>query len=128
MFSVALVRFAPSSKLALAGSHFLTVIASLIFLLTDESYPVAQLISLFLCRFGVTSAFNLSYTIMRELFETLVRATSFGVCNVTARAITISAPMIAIIHLPLPIFVVASFSLVAGSLSLLVRPYQVSND
>ncbi len=95
LFCVILARYIPSSKHALALSHLITVLSALIFLFSDTSGPF-QLIALFLCRFGVTTAFNLSYTIMRELFETLVRTTSFGVCNVTARALTISAPVIAL--------------------------------
>ncbi len=58
---------------------------------------------------------------MRELFETIVRATSFGICNVTARAITISAPIIAIAKDPVPMLIVATFSAIAGGLSFLVR-------
>lgn len=122
LLSVALARFMPSSKLALALSHSLTVVAAVLFLCTDETQWTLQLISLFLCRFGVTTAFNLSYTIMRELFETLVRTTSFGICNVTARAITITAPVIAISAFPIPMIVVAVFSAVAGSLSMFTRP------
>jgi MFS family permease len=83
-----------------------------------------QIACLFLCRFGLTMAFNLSYTIMRELFPTLVRATSFGICNVCARLLTISAPVIATAHFPLPMFIVAGFSGIAAALTVLLRPLE----
>ena len=49
-----------------------------------------------LAKFGITMSFNISYVIMNELFPTLLKATSFGVCNICARLITILAPMTAI--------------------------------
>ena len=62
---------------------------------------------------------------MRELFETLVRATSFGVCNVTARSLTITAPVIALsLHQPAPMLIVLAFSALAAALSLLARPIE----
>ncbi|TNV79939.1 hypothetical protein FGO68_gene6 [Halteria grandinella] len=125
-FSVLLAKYMPSSKLALAISHTLSVIAALIYLVTPSESIGLQLFSLFLCKFGVTSAFNLSYTIMRELFETLIRATSFGVCNVTARLITISAPIFAQSKQPIPMLIIVVFSAAAGGLSLFLRPLDVS--
>lgn len=116
----------PSSKLALAISHTLSVIAALIYLVTPSDSIGLQLFSLFLCKFGVTSAFNLSYTIMRELFETLIRATSFGVCNVTARLITISAPIFAQSKQPIPMLIIVVFSAAAGGLSLFLRPLDIN--
>ncbi len=61
---------------------------------------------------------------MRELFETLVRTTSFGICNVTARALTISAPVIATSHQPIPLLIVAIFSGIAAVLSMMARTNQ----
>ncbi len=83
---------------------------------------------LFLCRFGVTLAFNCSYTIMRELFPTLVRATSFGICNVCARLITITAPVFARTALPTPMIFVFGFSGVAAALSWMLRPMEVVKE
>ena len=105
------------------GSAFLYVIA----LSSSDSNISLELISLFLCKFGVTAAFNLSYTIMRELFETLVRATSFGICNVTARLITISAPMLSKTEQPIPMIIIIGFSAIAGTLSLFLRPISGNN-
>jgi hypothetical protein len=65
---------------------------------------------------------------MRELFETLVRATSFGICNVTARLITISAPMLAQVKLPVPMIIICIFSALAGSLSLILRTLSTLAD
>ncbi len=58
---------------------------------------------------------------MRELFETLIRATSFGICNATARLITISAPIFAQSKQPLPMLIIIGFSSAAGGLSLLLK-------
>ena len=59
---------------------------------------------------------------MRELFPTLVRATSFGICNVCARLITISAPVFARAEQPIPMMIVLGFSCVAAILSLMLKP------
>jgi hypothetical protein len=117
------------SKLALFGSHLLTVASALLFtLLGQEQETSMHIICLFLCRFGVTLAFNCSYTIMRELFPTLVRATSFGICNVCARLITISAPVFARANQPIPMLIVVVFSGCAAGLTLLLRPMVVNYE
>ena len=65
---------------------------------------------------------------MRELFPTLVRATSFGICNVCARLITISAPVFARADQPIPMLIVVVFSGCAAGLTLLLRPMQVQEE
>lgn len=57
---------------------------------------------------------------MRDLFPTLLLATAFGFCNVTARLISISAPMIALTSHPMPIF--CAFVAIAGLCSLGLKP------
>ena len=61
---------------------------------------------------------------MRELSPTLVRATSFGICNVCARLITISAPVFARASQPIPMIIVIIFSGVAAFLSVFLKPIE----
>jgi hypothetical protein len=102
--------------------------ALLFTVLGQEEESSLHIICLFLCRFGVTLAFNCSYTIMRELFPTLVRATSFGICNVCARLITISAPVFARANQPIPMLIIVVFSGCAAGLTLLLKPMAVNDE
>ena len=54
-------------------------------------------------RLGVASSYNLCFISNSELFPTLFKATSLGLCNFAARFITVLSPYLAELQAPLPI-------------------------
>ena len=46
-------------------------------------------------KFGIAACFNLVYVANQHLFPLIAVATSFGVCNVVSRIVTIFAPDVA---------------------------------
>lgn len=46
---------------------------------------------------GIVSAFDVAYLINAELFPTILLATAYGCCNILGRAVTIGAPVAAVL-------------------------------
>ena len=73
-------------------------------------------------KYGISSAFNLCYLGNNFLFPVSILATSYGVCNIFARLITIGAPYFAELK-PIEIsqFTFVAFAVFAMLASLLIR-------
>ena len=79
------------------------------------------------CRFGVVGAFNGLYVYHPKMFPTLFGATSLGISSLFARTIVISAPMIAEVEYPTPIFFFTALNIIAMSSSLFLIDYTDDN-
>ena len=74
----------------------------------DSAFPQA---SCYLILYvGIVTAFDLVYLIVNDLFPAIFLATSYGVCNVAGRFISIFAPLVAVIPAPVPMLVLLIFS------------------
>lgn len=75
-------------------------------------------------KFGVASAFCLSYVANQKLFPVSVLATSIGICNIFARLVTISSSFVAELKpeiLPMSLFVVFSLLALVATLNLKIK-------
>ena len=81
---------------------------SSILLLAAESSDWLSVIpfAVLAAQFGVSSAFGMLYMCTLQYFPSQFLGTVFGVCNVTARAITIMSPMVAEAAQPTPVLAV----------------------
>lgn len=71
----------------------------------DKSFmPIFVLLS----KFGITGMAQIAYTCSVYLFPTLFSATAIGICNLSARILTISAFMIAEMEAPTPMTIFVS--------------------
>ena len=68
---------------------------------------------LFGSTFGIVTAFLSCYTSTFELFPLSERSTAMKICNLSARFITIFAPLIAEINPPTPLIVMLGFVIVS---------------
>jgi hypothetical protein len=59
---------------------------------------------------GFVSVFNLVYILINELFPTIYLATAYGLCNIVGRAVAISSPLVARVHQPIPMLILAVYS------------------
>jgi hypothetical protein len=73
-----------------------------------------------LTNLGIVSAFDLAYLINPELFPTILLATAYGACNILGRAITIAAPIAAVLPQPWPLIILFFFAILCSFLSLLL--------
>lgn len=73
-------------------------------------------------KFGVAASFNIVYLVAVGLIPTMFASTVFGFCNVAARILTMSAPIIAEQEPPLPMLT-AIFS---GSIAILVSQFIIT--
>lgn len=94
--------------------YFLTCVGALSIMLFDALYtgtsevPIA--IGFLLLYVGVVTSFNMVYLIVNELFPTIYLATSYGVCNIVGRAITILSPLVAQTKGAIPLVVLSVYS------------------
>jgi len=81
----------------------------------DETPELAWLLSCFvvITKLGISGGFNLLYCSTCELFPTLFGATALGICNVTARVLTIAAPIVAESPRPIPMIILTTSCAVA---------------
>lgn len=59
---------------------------------------------------GVLVAFDVAYLITSDLFPTILLATAYGICNISARFITIFSPIVARLPHPVPLIVLIIFA------------------
>ena len=67
--------------------------------------------------FGVSASFNLCFIANSELIPTLLSASVFGYCNVTARLLGVFAPQAAELDFPTPEVILVVFTIVAAILA-----------
>ena len=68
-------------------------------------------------KFGASAAFAMLYMSTISYFPSRFMGIVFGICNVTARAVTILAPMVAEAPVPTPEFSMVASCFVAAILS-----------
>lgn len=81
---------------------------SAILLLIAESSKWLNVIpfAVLAAQFGVSSAFGMLYMCTLQYFPSQFLGTVFGVCNVTARSVTIMSPMVAEAAQPTPVLTI----------------------
>lgn len=72
--------------------------------------------------FGCSIAYTIVYIATLEFFPTYILGTVFGICNVTARSITVLSPMIAEASQPTPTLMLIVTCIVASILSSCLSP------
>ena len=101
--------FASSYLIGICGSIFLMIYWY------EKSYILLLIIA---AKFGISSAFNMSFIASIELIPAIFAASVFGYCNVLARIITMGSSVIAELDYPTPLIVVISSASAAGVVSL----------
>ena len=81
--------------------------------ITQSSDPFTMAVLIIVSRFGISFSFNLCVLGTSEYFPLLFRATAYGICNVWARTITITSPIIAEVKEPYPMLIFAFASLLS---------------
>lgn len=61
-------------------------------------------------------------------FDVKFMGTIFGICNTVARAVTISAPMVAELSFPIPVVSIVATCSIAGIMSLFLKEKADKND
>jgi OCT family organic cation transporter-like MFS transporter 4/5 len=74
-------------------------------LIIFAEHPVIILTSVFITRFGISSAFTLCYIVTADYFPSIVSSQVFGICRVFAGFATSLSPMIAEMEAPVPMVV-----------------------
>jgi len=97
----------------------LTCIAALAILIfrgvIGDSNSGSQIISyvdgglIMLCNLGVVCTFDIVYLLNPELFPTIYLATSFGLCNIVGRFVSIFSPIVARVPNPYPLVILMCF-------------------
>lgn len=84
-----------------------------------RSYMVP--ICLFLMNSGVSASFGNLYIGHLDLFPVVFASTAMGICNISARCITIFAPVVAELTEPTPEIIFTVMCVTGGIISLFVR-------
>jgi hypothetical protein len=84
-------------------------------------FGTAETVFLFGLRFGLSASLALSYIASMLLMPTSLAATSLGISSLTARLISISAPMAAELSQPVPNVILFAISIVAFVLLQILR-------
>ena len=101
------------AKYGFASSYVVSILGSTLLILywDNKDYILILIIA---AKFGISSAFNMSFIASIELIPALVAASVFGYCNVAARIVTMGSSVVAEIEYPTPLVVsIASASTAA---------------
>ena len=100
-------------------SYFVSIIGSLLLLKFIDN---TNLIFLFIimAKFGISSAFTISFIASVQLIPTIFAASVFGYCNVSARIVTMMSSLVAELDEPTPLIVSASSAFGAAVVSLFI--------
>ena len=101
------------AKYGFASSYVVSIVGSSLLILywDNKDYILLLIIA---AKFGISSAFNMSFIASIELIPALVAASVFGYCNVTARLVTMGSSVVAELDYPTPLVVsIASASTAA---------------
>lgn len=83
-------------KRALASMYAMSAIGSLLLLTQFQSNDTSYIpLLIMVSRYGISASFNMVFIAFVQLTPTVLAATIFGLCNVTGRAITALAPLVA---------------------------------
>ena len=73
-----------------------------------------------LAKFGISASFNMVFIASVQLIPTIVAASVFGYCNVSARLITVLSPIVAELDYPLPLYINIGAAMGAAFTSLFI--------
>lgn len=103
--------FASSYLIGICGSVFLMIYWD------NKDYILFLIIA---AKFGMSSAFNMSFIASIELIPAIFAASIFGYCNVIARLITMGSSVVAELDFPTPLIVTISAASSAAFVSFLL--------
>lgn len=126
----ALISYKKSSNLAFITTLIGTGVLIAIFWTMDtenEEGIVHWLIIIFvfIARLGLSASFGLVYFITYELFPPQYTSTVYGFTNLFARFITILAPFIAEVDLPVPLYILFVINIFALFCANLIKPSEI---
>ena len=108
-------------KLAFFTMYTFSAIGSISLLLaTLGGYKSVIVVCVFIAKFGISAAFNMSFIALVQLTPTAVATTSFGLANFVARLVTFLAPMTAEMNEITGLIINISCALFAAFVSLLL--------
>jgi len=109
----------------MTGLFLFTAIGSfpVIFSVTaSQTYiDVVVPICLFLMNMGTSMTFGNLYMSHMDVFPIVFNSTSMGICNILARSITITAPIVAEVEEPVPEIIFTTLSFIAAVMSVFIR-------
>jgi nitrate/nitrite transporter NarK len=112
------------SKNSFTGSFLITVIAGTLLWIFESREELTSDVPIVVlaAKFGAAAAFAMLYISTLSYFPSQYMGMVFGICNVTARSVTILAPMVAEAPEPVPeLTMVLSFVLAAALSRCIVR-------
>ena len=92
----------------------------------DSQVPVA--IMFLILYVGITTAFDLVYLLVNDLFPTIFLGTSYGVTNVVGRFVSILSPAMAYVPDPIPMLTLIAFSGICVVLPLCLVKVNLNNS
>ena len=98
-------------KMTLIGFYGFSIFGSITYMAVITENNILIAVMILLTKFGVSGTFNIAYLANASLFPAIFRSTTFGICNIFARVITILAPLIAETDDPFPMM---TFTIMAG--------------
>ena len=96
-----------------------TVVGSILLV---QYWDNLEMIPIFItmAKFGISATFNMAFIVSVQLIPTIVAATVFGYCNVSARSLTILSPIIAEMDYPTPLYICMGVAAFASVTSLFI--------
>mmetsp|Transcript_21643 Transcript_21643/g.28991 ORF Transcript_21643/g.28991 Transcript_21643/m.28991 type:complete len:142 (+) Transcript_21643:1371-1796(+) len=113
------------SRKGMSTTFGLCAIAAFLLLIAESTQALSMIpFTVLATQFGCSAAFAMLYMATLEYFPTHLLGTVFGICNVTARSITILSPMVAEAARPTPTIMIVATCLAAVLFSTCLRSPQ----
>lgn len=106
-------------KMGFSISYIFSILGSVL-LLKFWTNTSTILYFIIMAKFGISSAFNMSFIASVQLIPTIFAASVFGYCNVVARTVTMMSSIVAEQEYPTPLVISISTALLAAIASLFI--------
>lgn len=107
------------AKQSFVTSYIVSIVGSLLLLrYIDDTNLI--FIFIIMAKFGISSAFTISFIASVQLIPTIFAASVFGYCNFSARIVTMMSSIVAELDEPTPLVISASSALGAALVSLFI--------
>ena len=92
----------------------LACLSSILYIALPIKSEVFISIMVFMARLGICPCYSLAFICSNELFPAELKSTLMGFCNIIARGLCMTAPLVANLKDPIPFYVFGSFAFVCG--------------
>jgi hypothetical protein len=102
------------TKPALISSFLIGITGSIPYMILDTDNLVLNSILILAAKFGISGAFNIAFLVNSVYYPAVLASTAFGVCNLFARLISVTSPLIAELEPPIPMLSFTITSIIAA--------------